>query len=183
MSLVEDFLLLTQLESGVVAREATRVPLQPITPDPVIQQAVARARATAEARSVHLVAKCQTADVMVPICAEHLTQIVGRLLDNACKFSKPAGGRVEVTTGCREDSWQLAVSDQGIGIPPEALAWIFEAFRQVDRHRLEQQGSGVGLTIVRGLARVYGGQVAVESTPGQGSTFTVALPLADSSPP
>lgn len=182
MSLVEDFLLLTQIETGVVAREAARVPFQPIVPDPVIERAVAQAQAAAGARSVHLSVDCRTAEVMVAICPEHLAQIAGRLLDNAIKFSKPDGGRVEVTTGCRGDEWRLAVRDQGIGIPPEVLPWIFQAFRQVDRARLEQQGSGVGLTIVRGLAEVYGGRVIVESTPSQGSTFVVTLPLAAGPP-
>lgn len=178
MSLVEDFLLLTQLETGVVAREAARAPFQTIAPDPVIMQAVARAQAAAKARAVRLAADCQAAGVMVAICPEHLGEIAARLLDNACKFSKPEGGRVAVTTSCQGDRWQLVVADQGIGIPSDALPWIFEAFRQVDRRRLEQQGSGVGLTIVRGLAEVYGGQVTVESTPGQGSVFAVTLPVA-----
>ncbi|MEJ2210924.1 MAG: response regulator [Anaerolineae bacterium] len=179
MSLVEDFLLLNQLEAGVVAREAARVPFQPIVPDPIIKRAVARAQAAAQARHVHLATDCRTADVMVAICPDHLAQIAARLVDNACKFSKPEGGRVAVSTRCLGDRWQLSVADQGIGIPAEALDWIFEAFRQVDRARLEQQGSGVGLTIVRGLAEVYGGQVSVESTPGKGSIFALVLPVAE----
>jgi two-component system phosphate regulon sensor histidine kinase PhoR len=70
------------------------------------------------------------------------------------------------------------VHDEGTGIHKEALSWIFEAFRQVDRGRLEQQGSGIGLTIVRGLVEAYGGEVHVHSTPGQGSTFYTSLPVA-----
>jgi signal transduction histidine kinase len=71
----------------------------------------------------------------------------------------------------------LEITDEGIGIRGDALDWIFEPFRQVDRKTFEQQGIGVGLTIVRGLVQAYGGQVTVESTPGEGSTFTVYLPL------
>jgi two-component system sensor histidine kinase/response regulator len=177
MSLVEDFLLLTQVETGAIAREVTRLEVRPIFPDPVVEQAVAEAQVAAAARGVHLGADCQTAHVVLAIFRTHLAEIIARLVDNAIKFSKAAGGQVEVTTCCQGHDWVLTVTDEGIGIPPEALSWIFDAFRQVDRARLEQQGVGVGLTIVRGLVEVYGGRMAVESSPGQGSTFRVMLPV------
>lgn len=177
MSLVEDFLLLTQVETGAIAREVTRLEVRPVVPDPVVEQAVAEAQVAAAARGVHLGADCQTAHVVLAIFRTHLAEIIGRLVDNAIKFSKAAGGQVEVTTRCQGHDWVLTVTDEGIGIPPEALPWIFDAFRQVDRARIEQQGVGVGLTIVRGLVEVYGGRMAVESSPGQGSTFRVMLPV------
>ena len=177
MSLVEDFLLLNQVETGAIAREVTRLEVRPIVPDPVVEQAVAEAQVAAAARGVHLGADCQAAHVVLAIFRTHLAEIIGRLVDNAIKFSKAAGGQVEVTTRCQGHDWVLTVTDEGIGIPPEALSWIFDAFRQVDRARIEQQGVGVGLTIVRGLVEVYGGRIAVESAPSQGSTFRVMLPV------
>ena len=181
-SMVEDFLLLTQLEVGVIARQLARAEIPPIAPDLIVQQAVAQSQVKADARNVALATDCGTAQAAVAICAEHLAEIVSRLMDNAIKFSKDGGGRVVVSTRCQDNEWRLAVADQGIGIPADALSWIFDAFRQVDRAHLEQQGSGVGLTIVRGLAEVYGGRVVVESAPSQGSTFVVTLPVAAAPP-
>jgi signal transduction histidine kinase len=103
-------------------------------------------------------------------------------VDNAVKFSKDKGGNVMLTTRREGDSWVLEVSDNGIGIRKDALPWVFEAFRQVDRDQMEQQGAGVGLTIVRRLTELYGGSVSVESAPGKGSIFTVHLPLSPQPP-
>ncbi|HSJ52675.1 MAG TPA: ATP-binding protein, partial [Anaerolineae bacterium] len=88
------------------------------------------------------------------------------------------GGEVRVITGSEGNWWHLQVEDEGIGMSADAIAGIFDAFHQVDRAHMEQQGSGVGLTIVRGLVQLYGGEVTVKSIPGQGSTFAVYLPLA-----
>ena len=83
-----------------------------------------------------------------------------------------------VSTNQEQGFWVLNVADDGIGIREEAHSWIFEAFQQVDRSRMEQQGTGVGLTIVKGLVEIYGGRISLESTPGAGSTFSVWLPIA-----
>jgi signal transduction histidine kinase len=72
----------------------------------------------------------------------------------------------------------VTVNDDGIGIRPDALAWVFDSFRQVDRHKQEQQGAGLGLAIVRGLSQAHNGDVAVESELSVGTTVKVCLPLA-----
>jgi signal transduction histidine kinase len=112
---------------------------------------------------------------------EKLRQILLNLLSNAVKFTD-AGGRVaiacEIDPGA--DVGRVRVRDTGRGIPPDQLERIFEPFVQVDRHRTlsSQQGVGLGLAISRELARGMGGDLTVESTPGQGSTFTLTLPCA-----
>ena len=74
--------------------------------------------------------------------------------------------------------WRLRVSDTGIGIPPEAQAYIFDEFRQVDSSATRpHDGTGLGLAIVRRLSQLMGGQLTLTSTPGTGSIFTVVLPL------
>jgi len=178
MRLVEDFLLVSRLRTGVTAREIVNAPPTPLAPDPIVEKVVLQLHNQASASNVSLVTDCTTPHLTIAISSLHMTEIIRRLLDNAVRFSKSEGGQVIVTT-CQEASyWIIRVTDEGIGIRPEALAFVFEAFQQVDRAKMEQQGTGVGLAIVRGLVETYGGRVEVESTAGKGSTFSVRLPIA-----
>jgi two-component system sensor histidine kinase/response regulator len=176
--LVEDFLLLSRLNMGDIALEARQEARQTTSPEWVVDQLVAQFESLPAAENISFTTDHQAPGLTLAIGQPELTEIVRRLIDNTVKFSKEAGGHVTVTT-CRDGGdWVLKIADDGIGIHEDALPWIFEAFRQVDRDKYEQQGSGVGLTIVRGLAEAYGGRVAVQSTSGVGSTFTVWVPLA-----
>jgi cell cycle sensor histidine kinase DivJ len=178
VGLVEDFLLLSQLRAGAIANEIAQASPIPIDPDPIVHHVAAQAQNRAAARNVSLVVECTTSSAAVAISGQHLAEIASRLLDNAIKFSKTEGGQVEIACRQTANSWELSIKDHGIGIRHEAFAWLFEAFQQVDRGELEQQGAGVGLAIVRGLVEVYGGRIAVDSTLGKGTTFAVQLPLA-----
>jgi signal transduction histidine kinase len=112
-----------------------------------------------------------------------LRQILTNLVGNAVKFT--ASGRVSVSVEIKElgtdaVAFALAVSDTGIGIPPEMIDRIFNAFTQASHDTAERfGGTGLGLTITRRLLALYGSAVDVQSTPGQGSTFsfTLRLPL------
>lgn len=107
---------------------------------------------------------------------ERLTQIALNLLSNAFKFTEQ--GHVHLTVRRQPENWQIIVKDSGIGIPPHALDFIFEEFRQVDGSSTRVYGgSGLGLAIVRNLCQLMGGSVKVASELGSGSTFTVTLPL------
>ncbi|HEY5897746.1 MAG TPA: MASE1 domain-containing protein [Burkholderiales bacterium] len=111
--------------------------------------------------------------------ATRLGQILKNLLANAFKFTRQGSVRLRMA---RHDahSASFAVTDTGIGIPPDKQQVIFEAFQQADGSTSRQYGgTGLGLSISRELARLLGGQLHVESTPGKGSTFTLVLPLAD----
>ncbi len=109
--------------------------------------------------------------------AARVRQIVFNLLSNALKFT--AAGRVALVADVTEDdALRIAVSDSGIGIPPEKLEEIFESFRQADAGTTRQfGGTGLGLAICRNLARAMGGDVSVGSVVGEGATFTLILPL------
>jgi len=110
--------------------------------------------------------------------ARRLKQMLVNLLSNAVKFT-PAGGKVglEVRGDAAQGRVQFTVWDTGIGIAPADLEKLFKPFVQLDsRLAREYSGTGLGLSLVRGLAELHGGSVAVESTLGQGSRFSVVLP-------
>jgi signal transduction histidine kinase len=112
----------------------------------------------------------------VYVDAERTTQIALNLLSNALKFTEQ--GWVRLTLKGQADTWQIEVRDTGVGIPPDALGYIFEAFRQVDSSSTRSHGgAGLGLAIVRNLCGIMGGKIEVESPQGQGSIFTVTLPV------
>jgi signal transduction histidine kinase len=109
---------------------------------------------------------------------EQLRQLVVILVDNALRYT-PAGGQVDVDVARRNGSAVMAVTDTGIGIPPEALGHVFERFYRADDARTRDSGgAGLGLAIAQKLVDEHGGRISAESTPGKGSTFTVTLPLA-----
>ncbi len=135
-------------------------------------------------------AKGQTFDVIVAdnvpkvIVSDELrlTQIVTNLLSNATKFT-PKGGTVRLTfditdEGTKKEMLRIKVTDTGIGISQESVAGLFNAFEQADRGISRKYGgTGLGLTITKRIADLMGGTISVQSTPGEGSTFTVAMPL------
>lgn len=114
---------------------------------------------------------------------EALRRVALILLDNAVKYTVPAGGEhpARISVSLERDDGQavLRVRDTGIGIDPGDLPHIFERFYRADRAR-GRQGTGLGLAIARTLVERMGGQLAAASVPGQGSTFSMRLPLADS---
>ncbi len=106
-----------------------------------------------------------------------LRRVVDNLLGNALKFT-PAGGHIGVRLERREETLLLEVSDTGIGIPPDQLEHIFERFYQVDGGMSRRYGgAGLGLAMVKEVVEAHGGQIAVRSQVGEGSTFTIILPL------
>ena len=109
------------------------------------------------------------------------TQLISmftNLVDNAVKYTPP-GGRVEVVGDSESSEITIRISDSGIGIPEAKIPRIFERFYRVDKARSKATGgTGLGLSIVRHVAENHGGRVTVESSPGEGSTFTVYLPRA-----
>ena len=110
---------------------------------------------------------------------ELLEQLLYALLSNAAKAARP-GGTLTVHLGRQEDNAVLTVSDTGMGIPEDALEYIFERFYRVDKARSRKSGgSGLGLAIVRTIVQRNRGEIAVSSTVGKGSVFTVTFPAFD----
>jgi two-component system phosphate regulon sensor histidine kinase PhoR len=109
---------------------------------------------------------------------DKLRQVITNLVVNAVKYS-PAGGRIEVGLSADEGRLDIAVTDEGLGIPAAEQSLIFEKFHRVDANMTGGvSGTGLGLYICRELVQRMGGTISVESRLGEGSTFVVTLPLA-----
>ena len=99
------------------------------------------------------------------------------LLDNAVKYT-PAGGEISLALTRQNGNAEIVVRDTGIGIPEADRQRIFDRFYRVDKARSRALGgAGLGLSIVRWIVEVHGGEIHIDSSPGRGSTFTVDLPL------
>ncbi len=171
-ALVQDILQLSRVQAP--GRVGPRVP---VDVSQVIADAIDRVRTPAAARRIAI----ETGGDPAAVLGDHdlLVTVVRNLLDNAVAYSDP-GTRIAVGTTVRgEDSVEIAVVDQGIGIPAVAQSRVFERFYRVDPARSRDTGgTGLGLSIVKHVVEDHGGEVALWSEPGQGSTFTVRLPLA-----
>jgi signal transduction histidine kinase len=109
--------------------------------------------------------------------AEFLRRMIGNLLSNSLRYTD-AGGRLEISSRSAGNQVEIAVSDTGIGIPADCLAMVFDRFFRVDKARARAEGgAGLGLSIVRAVVETHKGTVNVTSTVGQGTTFTISLPL------
>jgi signal transduction histidine kinase len=173
LSLINDVLEYAQLEAHRVTLAAAPVQVADIVAD-------AESMMAPVAESKQLVFEHgRGPDVSLRGDRDKVRQILVNLLSNAVKFTEP-GGRVRTIWDVRDGNVVIRVEDTGIGIEPERLPEIFEAFVQVDTDLTRmRQGTGLGLAISRALAETMGGTIRVDSAPGRGSTFTLELPLAD----
>jgi two-component system sensor histidine kinase SenX3 len=171
--LITNLLDLTRLESDERVENPVPVDLRG-----VLMAVLARMRSVARKKNITLQWKRSGRAARYTVRGDEtqLTSMFTNLVDNAVKYTPP-GGRVEVTGGLEGSEIVIRVSDTGIGIPEGKLPRIFERFYRVDKARSKETGgTGLGLSIVKHVAENHGGRVTVESTPGEGSTFTVYLP-------
>ena len=149
----------------------------------LVRQAAAGVQHRAREQGIEMEVAAPTG---LPLClldSERTSQILGNLLDNALRHT-PRGGRVALRVCQPEgDTLIVDVEDTGEGISPEHLPHVFERFYRVDSSRARGGGTGLGLAIAKHLAQAQGGDVTVESTPGQGSVFRVSVPTASPEAP
>jgi signal transduction histidine kinase len=173
LALINDILDLAKLEAGQL-----QLALEPLLLPALIEDALAVVRPEAQARAVELAASCPE-DAFIVGDAHRLEQILVDLLENAVKFTAD-GGAVNVRADVSGDEVHIAVSDTGIGIHPTSRRAIFDAFQQGGREAPlpARDGTGLGLALAKGLVELHGGRIWVESEPGVGSTFTVAMAVS-----
>jgi PAS domain S-box-containing protein len=170
LALINDILDLAKIEAGRMPVHLERVSLTD-----VLQEAVAQMEPMIRRKGLEFNVQLPSEPVYMETDRTKVKQIVLNLISNAVKFT--ARGSVSLATRTNGDEVRIAVSDTGIGIRPQDVELIFEEFRQVDQSRTrEYGGTGLGLSITRKLIALLGGDIAVASQYGRGSTFTVTLP-------
>ncbi len=172
-TLANSMLTLARLDTGTIHREHEVVNLAELA-----QETAQRVQALAEQNGIAVQVE-YTNDPYVIGDPMLLEQAMLVLLDNAIKYNR-RGGRVIVHTAVQDERALLEVSDTGVGIAAEHLPHLGERFYRVDKARTrEAGGTGLGLSIARSIALAHGGQLSLASVPGQGTTVTLTLPLAD----
>jgi signal transduction histidine kinase len=169
--LVGDLLMLDRLEAGALPLD-----LAPVSVAELTAEAVRSASAAAAKQGVTI--EITTGDgPLVPGDHRRLMQVLDNLIANAVKFSS-RNRRVHVTAGYANGTWQVDVTDHGIGIPPDEAGQLFTRFVRASNARTAGlPGTGLGLSIVKVLTEMHGGHVDGRSTLGRGSTFSVFLPV------
>ncbi len=176
LGLINEVLNYAKLETGTVQYDLEDVPVAD-----ALASAEALVAPQAQAKGLALeVVPCERG-MSVRADEEKLRQVLANLLSNAVKFTAP-GGRVSLRCDASGGDACFQVSDTGVGLAPDKLEAIFEPFVQIrsDLTRT-QEGTGLGLAISRSIAEAMSGSLTAESVPGEGSTFTLRLPLARSS--
>ena len=168
--LTSNLLLLSRLESGVPLRlEPTRIGV-------VVEEAVAGLLRVAQTKGIELSIQSPSRLPRIPADRDRIKQVFINLLDNAVKYC-PGGSEVQVRLQTDGEGIVIEVADDGPGIPPEDLPRIFDKMYRVEKEGTRAvKGSGLGLSIVKRIVELHGGQIVVESV--EGTTFRVRLPLA-----
>jgi signal transduction histidine kinase len=160
--------------------DAGELPLtrQPLAPQVVLERAAAAHRTHAQAHDITLAVDTAQNLPAVDVDGERMAQVLGNLLSNAVRYT-PAGGTITLAAHARDGVVQLRVQDTGSGIAPNDLPHVFERFYRADAARRQDGSSGLGLAIAKGIVEAHGGTIAVASTLGVGTTFTITLPACD----
>jgi len=181
--LVQDLIFILDLRTGDAARSFEQKAGEIKDVGGVIR-ALAEAREDG-ARAKYITLHCDIASDLPPIYghAPSLSDALDRIVENAIKFTpySPGEDKTVRLEAVNDAGWiRLAIHDQGIGFPAQVSTQIFDLFYQYNRDYLEQQGSGSGLAIAKGIVELHGGLIEVESEEGKGSSFHVLLPASTS---
>ncbi|HML23695.1 MAG TPA: GAF domain-containing protein [Aggregatilinea sp.] len=178
--LIENMLDVSRFERGVIALYR-----RPVTLQPIIEDVVAIQQPEAERKGVTLGAEMPAEPLYIIADPQRFAQVITNLITNAINYTSE-GGRIKVTVHTETpgvggaDTIVIQVHDTGVGIAPELLSQVFEPFFRANEG--SSTGTGLGLTIVREIINLHEGKLSVDSTLGQGSTFTIRLALAEVPP-
>lgn len=173
--LVDDLLDINRIERGKIS---LKTEIQPL--DRMLPLALELARPAIADANHRLVVDMPDEPIVLAVDPARFIQIVSNLVGNAARYTRP-GGEIRLTVSTAYGFAVIEISDNGIGIPPDQQARIFEMFEQSDTGLgIVGDGLGIGLALVKQLVELHGGEIELQkSLPGEGSTFEVRLPLAE----
>jgi signal transduction histidine kinase len=170
--LIDDILALSAIESGEFRLSKETLDIHQVAHDVVVE-----ARLAAHQKGISVLLSDKKDHTVAAADRRRMRQILGNVIGNAVKFTNQ--GHVQVDVDGDDDWVVINVSDTGPGIPDEQLDAIFEEFQQADSQAARRMGTGLGLSITRRLTQLHGGTVRVESHVGEGSTFTIRIPVRE----
>jgi two-component system sensor histidine kinase ChiS len=169
--LIGDILDMSKIEAGRMELRYEEVDLRQIAHD-----ILATAKPLAQEKNLDLILELEDAVQTIDADRTRMRQVLWNIMGNAIKFTQK--GSVTLAMESQEDMVKISIRDTGIGIKPEDMGVVFEQFRQVDGSlNRSVGGTGLGMPISKKLVELHGGEIGVESIPGQGSTFWFTLPL------
>ena len=173
-ALINEFLELSRLQAGKLTLNLSSTSL-----DKELYDLYDLYQHRASEKGLRLVLRSDEPLPIIEADSHRLRRALSNLLDNAIKFSEP-GGSITLSTGEREDEIVVEIRDQGVGIDPEDIYHVFDAFHRGNEPGTREQGFGLGLAGVKAIIEGHGGRVQVQSVVGKGSTFSVFLPKTPS---
>lgn len=171
--LVDDMLDLSKIEADRI-----EVNLEPLNLKPCLQEVVSQLKPMANSKVLYLSLEIEPELPLAHADSHRIRQVAINLVSNALKFTEKGGVTIRCKHLVDQDMLYISVIDTGIGVSPAALNYIFDAFRQADGSTTRRfGGTGLGLTIAKKLIELQGGEIAVESILGEGTTFSFTLPM------
>ena len=170
--LVEDLRLLSLAEAGELS-----LAVRPTLPQSLLERAVAAHNPAARQKQIQLILDAPESLPQVAVDPDRMAQVLDNLLNNALRYT-PEDGRIHLSATQTETAVRLSIQDSGSGMNEAELAHVFDRFYRADKARQRHEGgSGLGLAIAKSIVESQDGRIWAESTPGQGATFIIELPI------
>ena len=173
LSLINEVLDITRIESGQLA-----LSLEPIRVGDLVADAISLMSPVGAKRGVEIRSRVGKGDWNILADRQRVKQVLLNFLGNAVKYSPPGAVATVLTERAGDRRIRITVADTGPGISPELLPRLFSPFDRLGREATEIEGTGLGLALSKALVKAMGGTIGVDSTPGEGSTFWLELPVA-----
>jgi signal transduction histidine kinase len=169
--LIDNLLDVGKIEAGI------DMDMDICQPEPLLQEVLTALKTQALKKSITLAGEFDNPLPLIMVNATRIQQVIYNLTDNAIKYTDKEG-QVTVKAFQHDGQLRIQVIDTGVGIPPADQPHVFEKFHLVKSHHQDEvRGTGLGLAITKSIIDKHNGRIWLESVPGEGSTFTVALPV------